>query len=52
MADKDIVNYDDIRDSLELLLEEEAPDSKEKILASLDDSLGNQSDQLVLEEDI
>lgn len=47
----DVTNYDDLYESLSLILEEEAPDSKQRILNSLDDAVGNHADMLHMESD-
>lgn len=47
----DVTNYADIYESLSLILEEEAPDSKDRILDSLDDAIGNHADTLHMDSD-
>lgn len=47
----EIVNYPDIRESLELILEMSAPSKKEEVLESLDDALANNSDRLTVTEE-
>lgn len=42
------VNFREINESLAMILERECPESKDKILDSLDDAIGNNADQLVL----
>jgi len=43
---KEVTNYAAIRESLSLILEEEAPKRKQRILDSLDDATGNDTDRL------
>lgn len=47
----DVTNYDDIYDSLALILERYAPDSKQRILNALDDAIGNHADMLHMASD-
>ena len=48
--DPDVVNYVDIFESLDLILQEEAPHARERILDSLNDAVGNNADHLRFEE--
>lgn len=47
-----IVNYDDIRESLDLILNRHVDDeTRREVLDNLDDATGNNADHLVLEDD-